>query len=118
VQLSQPIDLNIVELLVIGRSGRLISAPANGGVATSSSVATTGGTADRGVDLLCNATSPAADAASEVHTGASGAEWFQVAFPPQDVAKVILVNVSSTSSGSRSSVPREAHALTAVTQQN
>jgi hypothetical protein len=94
VQLSQPIDLNIVELLVVGRSGRVISSPVNGGVATSSSVAGTGGTADRGVDLLCNATSPAADPASEVHTGASGSEWFQVSFPPQDVAKVILVNVS------------------------
>jgi hypothetical protein len=93
IQLYQPINLNFIEMIVISKTGAVISHPSVGGVATASSVYAANTPPVRGQDLVVDPLG-GTNVSILFHTASTPgpSEWWQVAFPPTDVARVIFVN--------------------------
>jgi hypothetical protein len=93
ITVSQNINLNFIEMIVINTAGAVISHPSTGAVATSSSVYSTATPPLRGQDLIIDPFS-GTNVSNLFHTvsAALATEWWQVTFTPQDVARVIFVN--------------------------
>ena len=77
------------------RAGRIVSHASNGGSVSASSIySSTVGNPLRGIDLIVDPLS--ANNTNLVHTlGTTTNEWFQVSFPPQEISRVVFVNVSA-----------------------
>jgi hypothetical protein len=94
ITVAQPVPINFIEMIVLNTAGAVISHPSAGAVATSSSVFSASTPALRGQDLVVDplgGTNVSTLFHTSTTTTAAGDFW-QVAFPPQDVARVVFVN--------------------------